>query len=265
MQLKEKIRRLRTRKSLTQKELGLRIGVSETSIKCWESGAKNPSVEKIILLSKVLCVSTDYLLGVTPESEVIDNLLLNTDEEKLINEYRQLDSCGKKVVKFVCSIELTRIMESVTNLKIATKKRKKNEPTRKIPRYYTPIAAGYSVPLDNDDYEWIETDSSTSDEADFAVEISGNSMYPYIHDGDVVFVKRTNELEIGDIGVFCVDGAMYCKQYYVDRLGNLTLVSANPELKDSNIELTFDSSSTFVCYGKVLLDSKIPLPKYFIE
>ena len=89
-------------------------------------------------------------------------------------------------------------------------------------------------------------------------------MFPYIEDGDIVYAKRTNEIEIGDVGVFCVDGAMYCKQYYIDRRGNLTLVSANPELKDSNIELSFESGSSIVCYGKVLLGKKIPFPKYFM-
>lgn len=265
MELKEKIRRLRTRKSLTQKELGTRVGVSETSIKCWESGAKKPSMEKIILLSKVLHVTTDYLLGVSSESEVIDNLLLNVSEEKLINNYRQLDSYGKKVVESVCSLELARIVECTTDLNTKTKIKGITESIRKIPKYFTPIAAGYSVPLDDDEYELIETDSSTPADADFAVEISGNSMYPYIHDGDIVYAKRTNNLEVGDIGIFCVNGAMYCKHYYVDRERNLTLVSANPELKDSNIYVSSESGSEVICYGRVLLEGKIELPLYFIN
>ena len=265
MELNEKIRRLRLSKSLTQKELSSMIGVSETSIKCWESGSKKPSAQKIILLCKAFGVSTDSLLGVNPNNNKendVYNLLLTTSEKVLISNYRALDNHGKTVVETVCELEKKRMVEyaPTTETVIVTTKRSK---IKEIPKYLTPIAAGYSDPLDEDEFEMIEIDSSEHPDADFAVEISGNSMFPYIEDRDIVYVKRTNEIEIGDVGVFCVDGAMYCKQYYIDRLGNLTLVSANPELRDSNIELSFDSGSSIVCYGKVLLGHKIPFPKYF--
>ena len=265
MELNERIKRLRFSRSLTQKELSEMVGVSETSIKCWESGSKKPSAQKIILLCKAFGVSTDSLLGVnsnnTKENDVY-NLLLTTSEKILIRNYRALDNHGKTVVETVCELEKKRMVEyaPTTETVIVTTKRSK---IKEIPKYLTPIAAGYSVPLDEDEFEMIEIDSSEHPDADFAVEISGNSMFPYIEDRDIVYVKRTNEIEIGDVGVFCVDGAMYCKQYYIDRLGNLTLVSANPELRDSNIELSFDSGSSIVCYGKVLLGHKIPFPKYF--
>ena len=266
MELNERIKRLRISKSLTQKELGELVCVSETSIKCWESGAKKPSLQKIILLCKAFGVSTDCLLGVSinysTESSMY-NLLLTTSEKVMLNNYRSLDKHGKCVVETVCELEKKRIIDSAHSDDNVPLIKKKNQ-TKIIPKYLTPIAAGYSVPIDEDETEMIRIDSSAYPDADFAVEISGNSMFPYIEDGDIVYAKRTNEIEIGDVGVFCVDGAMYCKQYYIDRRGNLTLVSANPELKDSNIELSFDSGSTIVCYGKVLLGKKIPFPKYFM-
>lgn len=265
MELNEKIRRLRLSKSITQKELSAMVGVTDVTIRHWESGSKKPSAQKIVLLCEALGVSADNLLGVssnnTKESDVY-NLLLTTSEKVLVRNYRALDNHGRTAVKTVCELEKKRMVECTTQTDTisTTKKRSK---MREIPRYLTPIAAGYSAPLDEDEFEMIEIDSSEHPDADFAVEISGNSMFPYIEDGDVVYVKRTCEIEIGDVGVFCVDGAMYCKQYYIDRLGSLTLVSANPELRDSNIELSFDSGSNIVCYGKVLLGRKIPFPRYF--
>ncbi len=53
--------------------------------------------------------------------------------------------------------------------------------------------------------------------ADFAVRIQGDSMEPYIHDESVVYVNR-DPLADGDVGIFCVDGAMLCKQYHRDTL-----------------------------------------------
>ena len=116
--------------------------------------------------------------------------------------------------------------------------------------------------LDGDDFEMILVDSSIPDDADFAVKIQGNSMYPYIKDGDTVYVKKCTEISIGDVGIFCVDGAVYCKQYYIDNNRNLTLVSANPDLKYTNIFTGSDSSSDVRCYGKVILGYQIELPKY---
>lgn len=87
-------------------------------------------------------------------------------------------------------------------------------------------------------------------------------MYPYIQDGDTVYVKKDCELSIGDVGIFCVDGAMYCKQYYIDKDKNLTIVSVNPRLRNTNIHIGADSEASVRCYGKVLLDCQIELPDY---
>lgn len=139
------------------------------------------------------------------------------------------------------------------------------KPSRYIPRYTTPSAAGYSVPLDGDNFEMILVDDNVPSDADFAVKIQGNSMYPYINDGDTVYVKKDCELSIGDIGIFCVDGAMYCKQYYVDKERNAILVSANPKLRHTNVYIGVGSNTSVKCYGKVLLNDRIDLPSYIYE
>ena len=263
MELNEKIKRLRVQKSLTQKELGHRVGVSEISVGCWETGIKKPSVQKIVLLSRVLEVSVDYLLGTSFCTSSVSSLL--TESEKLlIDDYRTLDKYGQKVVRTVCKLERSRVEEPEQSKEITPhNSNNATDNTRMIPKYLTPIAAGYSVPIDDDEFEMIAIDASVHSNADFAVIISGNSMFPYINDGDVVYVKRTCQIDIGDVGVFCVDGAMYCKQYHVDTNGNLTLVSANPELQGSNVKISADSGSKIVCYGKVLLGKRIAFPKYF--
>ncbi len=90
-------------------------------------------------------------------------------------------------------------------------------------------------------------------------------MCPYINDGDMVYVKKDAELQIGDVGIFCVDGAMYCKQYYLDDDNNLILVSANPSRKASNVFVSADSGSSVRACGKVLLGKPIKLPDYLFE
>ena len=266
MKLGDRIKALRLERELTQKELGKYLNVSEVSVRCWENGTKSPSMSAILALSRLFRVSTDYLLGAAVD-EVRDNLLLNQQEKVLLSNYRVLDKHGRKAVDTICLVEKARVEAEASRVvpreKIVHLPEK--APSRYIPRYTTPSAAGYSVPLDGDDFEMILVDENVPDDADFAVGIQGNSMSPYIRDGDTVYVKKDCELSIGDVGIFCVDGAMYCKQYYIDDDRNLTLVSANPRLKHTNVYIGAESGSSVRCYGKVLLDCRVELPEYLFE
>ncbi len=265
MDVHNKIKALRLQNEMTQKEFAQSIGVSIVSIQCWENGSKKPSMSAIISIAKIFKVTTDYLLGVN-QSGGYEIPMLSNVEQKLLNNFRTLDEYGKKMVETVCNLEKTRILSEehcVEN--IIPFSGNSSNPNRYIPRYTTPSAAGSSVPLDGDDFEMILVDNSVPHDADFAVGIQGNSMMPYIHDGDTVYVKRDCELQIGDVGIFCVDGAMCCKQYFIDSNANLVLVSANPRLKHTNVYVSADGGSSVQCYGKVLLGRRIDLPDYFTE
>ncbi len=59
------IKEERTQKKLTQEELAKQIGVTQDSISLWEQGKRIPDTQYIILLCKVLEISSDYLLGLS--------------------------------------------------------------------------------------------------------------------------------------------------------------------------------------------------------
>lgn len=62
MILAEKVASLRKKKGWSQEELAEKLGISRQSVSKWESGASIPDIDKIIMLSKLFQVSTDYLL-----------------------------------------------------------------------------------------------------------------------------------------------------------------------------------------------------------
>ena len=62
MILAEKIMELRKKNGWSQEELAEKIHVSRQSVSKWESSASIPDLSKILLLSQVFGVSTDYLL-----------------------------------------------------------------------------------------------------------------------------------------------------------------------------------------------------------
>lgn len=259
MGIQERIKSLRLQKSITQKQLADEIGVSVVSVQGWENGSKTPSLKAAVGIAGYFEVSCDYLFG-AKNSHIPDLVLYSQSEKRLLDCYRSLDSFGRKTVDMVCRIERDRV-ESTGDIHVIMNETGKVH--RLIPRFYTPSAAGLSSPSDGDDYELVNADNAP-DGADFAVGIQGNSMFPYISDGDTVYVQKNTDIRIGDIGIFCVDGAMYCKQYYIDNDGNLTLVSANPKLRHTNVSVAADGGSSVVCYGKVLGISA-ELPDYFLE
>lgn len=266
MEFGQRLKNLRLEGGFTQQDLASAIGVSVMAVRNWERGVRKPAMDAIVALGKTLNISADILLGISLSNQPKSSLVLSPTEKKLLTNYQSLDSYGKKAVETICLLEKERVNAAIKKPapKVINFEAAKSR-ERFIPRYTTPSAAGFNVPLDGDDFEMLLVDDDVPSDADYAVDIQGNSMSPYIHDGDMVYVKKCEELSIGDVGIFCVDGAMYCKQYYINDEGNLTLVSANPELKRTNIFLSADSGSSVRLCGKVLLNQRIELPDYLFE
>lgn len=62
MTLGEKIYRLRSKQGLSQEAFGDSLGVSRQSVSKWETDQSQPELEKIVAISNLFGVSTDYLL-----------------------------------------------------------------------------------------------------------------------------------------------------------------------------------------------------------
>lgn len=62
MTLGEKIYELRTAKGLSQETFGDKLGVSRQSVSKWETDQSVPELDKIVAISELFGVSTDYLL-----------------------------------------------------------------------------------------------------------------------------------------------------------------------------------------------------------
>ena len=67
MILADKIVKLRRQNNLSQEELAEQLGISRQSVSKWENGTSIPDLDKIIRLSNIFGVSTDYLLKDAPE------------------------------------------------------------------------------------------------------------------------------------------------------------------------------------------------------
>lgn len=61
--LPEKLKLLRTKSNLSQKEAASRLGISPSIVSSYETGERTPSTENLLALSRLYRCSTDYLLG----------------------------------------------------------------------------------------------------------------------------------------------------------------------------------------------------------
>ena len=77
MLLSEKIMSLRKRNGWSQEELAQQLGVSRQSVSKWESMASMPDIQKIMSMSELFGVSTDYLLK--DELEELPATAVNAD------------------------------------------------------------------------------------------------------------------------------------------------------------------------------------------
>ena len=207
-----------------------------------------------------LGTTPEYLTGLTdqrePATAETEALKVSADEARMIKKYRALDKHGKKLVNVVADAEAGRIAEDAEGAETEA------DNARYIRHYLVPAAAGSASPIEGEDYELEEVTGDVPAGADFSIDIDGDSMEPYIHDGQRVYVKRGDVAEMKDAGIFYVDGDVLCKQWCMDYVGTLHLLSANPKRERMNRHIARDSTSSCVCFGKVLLPKKLPQPVY---
>ena len=76
------------------------------------------------------------------------------------------------------------------------------------------VSAGTGAFLDEGNYEMVSfPENAVPPDADFGVRVSGDSMEPVYHDGQIVWVQKCETLSVGQVGIFVYDGEGYIKRY----------------------------------------------------
>lgn len=114
-----------------------------------------------------------------------------------------------------------------------------------IPYYRGGVSAGTGIfILGNEAEDDIELpDIPEYHDADFALDVNGDSMEPSFNDGDIALVSQNMEMQTGDIGVFVINGNAFIKE-----LGKNKLISHNKEYPSIPIH----EDDNVVCMGKVI-------------
>lgn len=95
---------------------------------------------------------------------------------------------------------------------------------------------------------------------DFAVRILDDSLLPWLKAGDIARVRRRSDLRDGDVGLFRSRSGMVFRQFCQDGLGNVYLFPVNRRYREKDLMIPRKKAGKLVCYGKLLLSRRIPLP-----
>ena len=234
---------------MTRPELAERLGITKSAVGNYETGVSAPKEEVLLRLFDALQVDPNYLYR--DSFRFSDTTVLSEEEERLVSQYRSLSLTGRQTVRML-----------MTGLGAYQKELEGQLPTnepRVIPLYCSPAAAGFAAPVFGEDYEPLTVTGEVPMGAELAVRIQGDSMAPYIADGSVVYVNH-DPLKNGDVGIFCVDGDMLCKQYYRDPLGMVYLFSLNRDRADMDVVFHRGSGRSLTCFGRVMMHS-LPIPE----
>lgn len=259
MEFPERLRAARKQLDYTQQQVAEQLGITKSTYCGYETGKREPDVEKIKLLSQILHVTGSYLIGLNDESNLYSKKsapALSTEALRLAKDYEKLDSWGRKQVRSVADNELERSEHDARFFQETSIK-----PEEKVINIFTnPAAAGPALGETGQDCEPYTLTADDPQGAEYGVRVQGDSMEPYFPDGSVAFVNH-DEMRDGDIGVFCVDSATVIKQWHYDRMMGITyLFSLNRRRADCDVVIMPSSGRNLVWQGRVITREHYPVP-----
>ena len=226
----ENITHFRKQRGITQKELAKEVGISASTMTDYMKLRSAPSFGVIQKLADYFGVRKSDI-DTTFKEESTDSLPDTPDflTQQITDNVVQLSVENKKIV-LRTSEDLLKEQKNEEETKI-------NEVSEVIQLYsydYYDHAASAGTGQYLNDVRVERIELPVDIDADFVIPIKGDSMEPDYHDGDLVFIQTSVELNDGVIGVFNYNGEAYIKQLVIDK-DQAYLHSLNPAYKDMPI------------------------------
>lgn len=213
-----RIKESREAKGLLQSQLAQMIGVKSAGvISNWEQDVSKPDANKMVRLCEALSISLSYLLDYYGKENAPP---YSSEALKLAQDYDGLDGHGKRIVRLVADEEKARCSERPQVIPV-------QEPAEiiyTVPGYALPMSAGAGEPAGQEPPEDYSLKKAPPRGTSYIARVHGHSMEPTYFDGQLVFVHAAEEIPVGEIGVFFMEG-----QQWVKELGDGELISHNSE------------------------------------
>lgn len=237
MGIGSKLSKLMDMNGTNANELARKIGVSpQTIYSIIKRDSKKADIEVLLKLADTLGVTAEYFVDDINTGNESGLEQYSKEELNHLKKYHDLDPIGQSHVDTVLHWETERIqqIEQTASAPAAT---------RMINYYYKLASAGTGqIVFDMPPTKRIEIPAIPEyRKADYAIGVNGISMEPVYHDGDTLLVEMTDHVDIGEIGIFLVNGESFVKER-----GETELISLN--LESENIPLNENAR----CLGRVI-------------
>ena len=232
--LVSQLKKGRLDKGLKQSDVSKKTGIKNTTLSNYENGITEPDMDTFLSLCELYELDFVSLMEEAYGIKIPGkNFHIKPSEIELLEKYNNLDDHGKEIVNFSLNKETERIEKygklgevshSVTSF-----------PMRLISYYFKNASAGTGqLMIDNLPDKDIEIpDKPEYRNVSYAIGVNGSSMEPAFQDGDILLVEATQEIEVGDIGIFQINN-----ECFVKKLGEKELISLNKDYKNIPLEET---------------------------
>ncbi len=230
--LSEKLKSLRVKKGLTQQQVADGTGITKQMVSLYEIGKNTPTPETLATIAKFFKVDSSVLSGNKNKPKLIQavsplpgvkiegpSFILNDRVETLIRslDINQKDFASKigeepntisHIIKRRIGVSSKVLEGIVRNIKgvntqwlLSGVGPMFNEKVRALPYYEVDVTAG-NVNRIFDGKEVARESLLVPGfaDCDFAVPVSGHSMYPRISNGDIIICKQIYDLEVVEFG-----------------------------------------------------------------
>ena len=237
----KRLKSLRKKLGYTQKDVALKLRVTQQNYQKWESGfTKSPTTETIIELANIFNTSVEYLTNteILPIyqalSETRQNELVSIAEKKLKDQLNE-----NKVIPFIDNLIPYQVISEQS------------------------LSAGYGNGY-TDEQETYTVYWDKDVRYDYAAEIEGNSMEPKFHSGDIALIRKTHVNDYD--GCVCVIDDIANQRVYIKKIHigdtHVRLESLNKDTYDNGEliypDILLENTENLRLIGKVI-DSFKPI------
>ena len=237
----KRLKSLRKKLGYTQKDVALKLKVTQQNYQKWESGfTKSPTTETIIELANIFNTSVEYLTNteILPIyqalSETRQNELVSIAEKKLKDQLNE-----NKVIPFIDNLIPYQVISEQS------------------------LSGGYGNGY-TDEQETYTVYWDKDVRYDYAAEVEGNSMEPKYHNGDIALIRKTHTNDYD--GCVCVIDDIANQRVYIKKIHiedtYVRLESLNKETYDNGEliypDILLENNDNLKLIGKVV-DSFKPI------
>ncbi len=198
---------------LTLEEVGRIVGVGKSTVRKWETGyIANMKRDKIARLAKALQVSPAYIMGLDESAIKTEKSLLSKREQQSIDRYMKLND------KNSIDTHIDLIYASEAHQEELSERTQFSTQVRETVSIFSgdlvgTAAAGAGVVNGDIGTDQITLHAAPEEHWDYLIKVTGDSMEPIFPDGQLLFVKRQNYIEHGQVGVFETENGHIVKKF----------------------------------------------------